>query len=135
MSRLAHRRRAEGGAAALEFALVLPILILIVLGIVEFGFAFNTQIALTQAAREGVRVEALSLEVPGGGDGGTVAEEAFIAGNLGSEPVGNVVAGCNGANGDAEVSLTIGTYDSFVLPDSIVSGFDLSGRAVMRCGG
>lgn len=49
----------ERGAAAVEFALLLPFLLLVLFGIIDFGRAWNMQIALTQAAREGVRVLAL----------------------------------------------------------------------------
>src|ERR1035441_3214877 len=49
----------ERGAAAVEFALLLPVLLLLVFGIVDFGRALNAQITLTQAAREGVRLAAL----------------------------------------------------------------------------
>ena len=47
--------RSESGAAAVEFALLLPILLIVVCGIVDFGRMFNMQIALSQASREGVR--------------------------------------------------------------------------------
>ncbi|MGF9662666.1 TadE family protein [Arthrobacter crystallopoietes] len=50
----------ERGAAAVEFALVAPFLLALLLGIVEFGFAFNTQISLTQAAREAARTMAIT---------------------------------------------------------------------------
>jgi Flp pilus assembly protein TadG len=53
------RRRTDEGAAAVEMALLLPILLIIVFGIIDFGRAYNTQIALTQGAREGVRGLAL----------------------------------------------------------------------------
>lgn len=49
----------DSGAAAVEFALVLPVLLLILFGIIDFGRAYNMQLALTQAAREGVRSVAL----------------------------------------------------------------------------
>ncbi len=39
----------------MEFALVAPILLIILLGIVQFGFAFFVQINMTNAAREGAR--------------------------------------------------------------------------------
>ncbi|MCL4378161.1 MAG: pilus assembly protein [Actinobacteria bacterium] len=49
----------QKGAAAVEFALILPILVTIVFGIFEFGIAFNNWISLTHAAREGARLAAV----------------------------------------------------------------------------
>lgn len=51
--------RGDSGASALEFALVAPVLLLLVLGLIEFGFMFQTQLALTHAAREGARIAAV----------------------------------------------------------------------------
>ena len=48
--------RNEKGASAVEFALVLPIFIMLVFGIFQFGIAFNNWIAITHAAREGARL-------------------------------------------------------------------------------
>src|SRR4051794_35629646 len=45
----------DRGAAAVELALVLPVLMLLVMGIVQFGLAFNRQISLSGGAREGAR--------------------------------------------------------------------------------
>ena len=45
----------EKGAALVEFALVLPLLLLLIGGIIQFGFIFNGQITLTSAVREGAR--------------------------------------------------------------------------------
>src|SRR6478752_6450005 len=47
--------RTERGASAVEFAIVLPVLFLVVAGIVDFGRAYFGQIELANAAREGVR--------------------------------------------------------------------------------
>jgi Flp pilus assembly protein TadG len=47
--------RREDGAAAVEFALVLPILIVLVFGIIEFGFALYNKEVITNASREGAR--------------------------------------------------------------------------------
>lgn len=56
----------EGGAAAVEFALVLPILIILMFFIVEFGRLYNIQISLTGAAREGARSMAINrTTIPG----------------------------------------------------------------------
>lgn len=53
-------RKNERGAAAVEMAILLPVLLLLLLGIMEFGRAFNAQVTLTNAAREGVRVMAIT---------------------------------------------------------------------------
>jgi hypothetical protein len=50
--------RAERGAALVEFALVLPLLILIVLGIVDFGYALSQQLDVRHGAREVSRMVA-----------------------------------------------------------------------------
>lgn len=50
----------ERGAVAVEFAILAPVLILLLLGIMEFGRAYNVQITLSNAAREGVRVMAIN---------------------------------------------------------------------------
>ena len=49
----------EKGASAVEFALILPILLMLVFGIFQFGIAYNNWIALTHAAREGARLAAV----------------------------------------------------------------------------
>ena len=59
------KAKSESGANAVEFALVLPILIVLVFGIIYGGIAYNRQLALTQAAREGARFAA-TLPFDGG---------------------------------------------------------------------
>jgi Flp pilus assembly protein TadG len=53
------RLRDEHGAGAVEFAFIVPLLLVLVLGIAEFGHAFQVQGTLSAAAREGARVMAL----------------------------------------------------------------------------
>jgi hypothetical protein len=67
--RLSGRR--DRGSAAVETALVLPILLLIVFGIVDFGRMLNAQITLTEAAREGARAVALDSAWEGRVDAAT----------------------------------------------------------------
>ncbi len=47
--------RSESGQALAEFALVVPVLLLMLIGVIEFGRAWNSQQVLTDAAREGCR--------------------------------------------------------------------------------
>ena len=51
--------RNEKGAAALEFALLLPILVVLVFGIMYFGPIYTDYIAVSQAARDGARLLAV----------------------------------------------------------------------------
>ena len=53
------RWRSERGAELIEFAIVAPILIFIIAGLVDFGMMFRTYEAVTNAAREGARVGVL----------------------------------------------------------------------------
>lgn len=53
------RTTSDRGASALEFALVIPVLLLLLFGIIEFGVIFQNQLALTHAAREGARMAAV----------------------------------------------------------------------------
>ena len=57
----------ERGTSIVEFALVLPLLILFVFGIVEFGIAFYDKAMLTNASREGARA-GIVFNVDGNGD-------------------------------------------------------------------
>ena len=50
------RMRGEKGAALIEAAVTVPVILLISVGIFEFGRAYQTQQVLTNAAREGARV-------------------------------------------------------------------------------
>jgi len=49
-------RRAGRGQSLVEFALILTPLFLILLGIIQFGFIFNSYVTMTNAAREGARI-------------------------------------------------------------------------------
>jgi hypothetical protein len=49
----------ERGAAAVEFALVLPLLLFLLFALIDGGRALNAQITLTEAARDGARLAAL----------------------------------------------------------------------------
>jgi Flp pilus assembly protein TadG len=60
--------RGDGGAAAVEFALLLPLFFMLVFGMISAGIALSRQISLTQAAREASRYGA-TLSFPGAGGG------------------------------------------------------------------
>ena len=56
---LLRRGRDERGAALLEMAFTLPLLLFVCVGILEFGRAYQTWQVLTNAAREGARIAVL----------------------------------------------------------------------------
>jgi Flp pilus assembly protein TadG len=47
------------GAAAVEFAVVTPLLVMLIVGMVQFGIIYNAYIGVTHAAREGARMDAV----------------------------------------------------------------------------
>ena len=50
-----HLIKSERGQSIVEFALVLPILLILLCGIIDFGWLYYNQITLNNAAREGAR--------------------------------------------------------------------------------
>jgi Flp pilus assembly protein TadG len=56
----ARPRRDQRGAAAVEFALVAPLLLLIVFGVISYGYMLSFRQGLSQAAAEGARAAAVS---------------------------------------------------------------------------
>jgi Flp pilus assembly protein TadG len=57
--RVSRRVGSQRGAAAVEFAIVVPLLFLLIFGIIDFGFGFHAWDASENAAREGARVAAV----------------------------------------------------------------------------
>ena len=53
--RINWRRVGEAGQALVEFALILPVILLLVVGMLEFARAWNLHQVMTDAAREGAR--------------------------------------------------------------------------------
>jgi len=55
-----HGQKAQRGTALIEFALVLPMLLIMTVAAVDFGRAFFVKNVVSQAAREGVRLRAVA---------------------------------------------------------------------------
>jgi Flp pilus assembly protein TadG len=60
MPHITTKLKSERGQTLAEFALVLPILVVLVLAIAQFGIAFNNYVTLTDAARAAARKGAVS---------------------------------------------------------------------------
>ena len=137
---MGRRLRDERGASAVEFALIVTLLILLMLGIAEFGHAFQVQGTLSAAAREGVRAMALQNN-PDAARG--VVRNAASSLNPGVTNAqikikleGGTTETCptNVGAGSQSVRLTI-TYPMPFLTSFFGSGLTLTGTGVMRCNG
>lgn len=129
----------ERGAVAVEMAVVLPLLLLILIGTMEYGRVFNVQNSLTQAAREGARHAAINYDRDTLDVEGTALGAAPSLEGLGVTVEDN--ADECGSGRDVKVTTSV------VLPS--MSGFldagwfgspglfpiTLTGIGVMRCGG
>lgn len=81
-------RRNEAGQSMVEMALVLPILLILVGGILDFGWLFYNQLALTNAAREGARYAALHYTQASDWEQNSIrVMEAAYVGNIVTDPV------------------------------------------------
>jgi Flp pilus assembly protein TadG len=89
--------KCERGAELIEFALVFPTLLLVMLGIIDFGFLFQRYEVVTNAAREGARVAIL----PGYTDGDVQARVNQYIAASGLTGTANTAVG-------APQSLTVG---------------------------
>ena len=54
------KRQRDRGAAAVEMAILLPMLLLVIAGLADLGRAFYYQVVISNAAREGARMLALN---------------------------------------------------------------------------
>jgi Flp pilus assembly protein TadG len=131
-SRFAARLLGERGAAAVEFALVLPLLLLIFLGIVQFSQAFQVQAQLAAAAREGARVMALSTDSARAQEAVQGAADSLhlTAAQIDVDP------GTCASEADATGTVTVTVRYPIPLAWGLINhGPELTGKAVMRCGG
>lgn len=114
----------ERGAAAVELALVLPILFTLLIGIVEFGQYYSAKIAVTTAAREGARAVAL-------GEDGNAAVAAAVDGLDG----GVTASVPNSCTEGSPVTVSASYSFRFDIPALPSRTVNITSRGVMRCGG
>ena len=129
--RLGHSQR---GATVVEFAILLPLMLLILGGITDFGRAMFTQIQLSNAAREGARAAVVS----------DASEDEIIDRASSSAPnmtglTINVDAQCPGDTAQVTASrdfdwILLGPAAQFMGSTATFKD-TLSSTAVMKCGG
>lgn len=129
----------ERGAVAVEMAIVLPLLLLILLGIIEFGRALNVQVSLTQAAREGARYAAIHHGEAGLDVSGTALASAPALAGLGATVTNNATSCTTGANVTVTTTVTLssltGFFNAGFFGSPGIFPLHMNGVGVMRCGG
>lgn len=73
------RARGDGGASAVEFALVAPLLFLLIAGTIEFGWAFHQMMDLRHGARESARLVAVNYSSTSSASGDLQRDQIIAA--------------------------------------------------------
>jgi Flp pilus assembly protein TadG len=125
----------EEGAAAVEFALVLPILILILFGIIEFGFALYNKEVITNASREGARAGIVQAPKLTETDVETVAKDYLASAGWDKTKADISVTGAGGSFPNS-LTVTVNYPYSFSVLPNFLTGFSkditLGATTVMR---
>jgi Flp pilus assembly protein TadG len=123
----------ERGSAVVEFALLVPVLLLLVMGIAEFGRAYNIQTTVSEAAREGVRVMALQNDVVAARSTTKAAASTL---NLTDSQISVSPTTCvaSGATPAATATVIV-TYPVVFITTLFGTGVTVKGKGVMRCNG
>ena len=108
-------------------AIVLPLLIILVFGLVTAARAYNAQVTLSHAAREGVRTLAITQDASAAG---TAAKNAATS----LDPAEISVTSTACVIGDP-VELTLSYPFTYDIPLVGTSTLSLTSTGVMRCGG
>ncbi len=110
------RRDGEKGQNLVEFAMVVPIFLILVFSIVDFGMGFHAWITVTNAAREGARVGAV------GADSATIEARVIdTASSLIGEDLDVTIVNAQGAPGEA-VSVDVEYDYELITPLSNLLG-------------
>jgi len=123
------KRRNEKGQSLVEFALVVPLVILILMAIIEFGFMFNAYITISNASREGARLGAL-----GSNDTAVVTRVVDTSVALDPSKISVIITPANRSRGDM---IRVQVNYNYVLITPIISSvlspfIDLEAETVMR---
>jgi Flp pilus assembly protein TadG len=127
------RRHNDRGAAAVEFALVLPLLMLLVFGIAEFGRAYHIQTTLSNAARDGVRVMALQND-PAAARATVQASASTLSVTPSQISVTPTSCAATATTSAGTATVTI-SYRMDFLTGMFGAELDLTGKGTMRCNG
>jgi Flp pilus assembly protein TadG len=129
----------QTGASAVEFAIVLPILVLLVFGIIEFSVALYDKAMITNASREGARAAIVFRVPPVTDDEITNVVNTYLGNNLitfGGPATPNTTVTRNGSNPGDELKVAVNyTYTFLLIPSFVTSlsgGINIMAETVMR---
>lgn len=125
------QKQDERGAAMVEFAVILPVLIVLVFGIIHFAIAFNRVQGLHAAAREGARTASIPTATISDVNGRVT--EALTGINYDGTPnVAVPTGGCAGRTGE-QVRVDVTAEYTISIPLLPSRTIDLQGTGVFRC--
>ncbi len=125
------RLRREDGQAFVEFVIVLPLLVLLVLGIAQFGLAFHNYLSVTDATRVGARAAAVK-RTAGACAAATTAIQNTVSARQWSEVSSRITCATpEGTDAGDPIKLTVKYPYSIGLPGFSASG-DLTASATER---
>jgi Flp pilus assembly protein TadG len=127
--KISSRLRRDNGQTLVEFALVLPLLVLVLFGILQFGVAFHNYLGITDAARVAARAAAVKRT-----NSPCVAARTAIQQTVSTTQWGQIssrITCAAGANVGDPVTITIRYPYSIGLPGFSASG-DLHASAQER---
>jgi Flp pilus assembly protein TadG len=84
-----------------EFAIVAPLLLFLLLGVVEFGLLFGKKLDVSQGAREGARLASVNYQATGASSGATQTSEIVGATCARMEVIDNTRISIDVSNGTA----------------------------------
>jgi len=119
----------EDGQAFVEFAIVLPVLVLLVFGIIQFGVAFHNYLAITDAARVAARAAAVKRTDSPCTAAANAIEDTVSQGQWAE--ISSRITCTAGPNTGDQVKITIKYPYSIGLPGFSASG-DLTANATER---
>jgi hypothetical protein len=119
--------RDDHGVVSLELVLVLPLLLLLIFGMVQFGRAYNAKVELTSAVRDGVRALAL---------GNADASDTTKSAAPGLDPDAITVETSGDPCTEGDEAWVHAQYDfDLSIPFWGSETITLGAKGVMRCGG
>lgn len=147
MHAISGRARTDSGAAAVEFAIVVPLLLLILFALVDFGRMFFVQVSLNAASREGARASSIGL-------GTTQVESLVQASSPGTAQLSTLTGGstlsvaqqpCSPSVSNERTAVTVSVPFSWFTPLGVLQFYDadnpgpgatvLDSKAEMLCVG